>query len=221
MRTHNLAAIPDFGREMALWEQGYRRIAGVDEVGRGPLAGPVVAAAVQLFPPPLGGAWISQVRDSKLLSAAQRERLSPLIQKHARAVAVAVICPEEIDRMGIGAAVRVAMARALGQLSVKADYVLVDGRERLSTATRQQAVVKGDQTVVSIAAASIVAKVYRDRLMVELAEQYPGWGFAQHKGYGTPQHLEALRRLGPSPAHRRTFSPVRELMEPAAAAAPR
>ncbi|MBI2886931.1 MAG: ribonuclease HII [Chloroflexi bacterium] len=212
---------PDFRREMALWEQGYRRIAGVDEVGRGPLAGPVVAAAVLLFPLPLEGAWISQVRDSKLLSATQRERLSPLILEHARAVAVAVVSPLEIDRMGIGAAVRTAMARALGQLPLKADYVLVDGRERLKTAVRQQSVVKGDRMVASIAAASIVAKVHRDRLMAELEEQYPGWGFARHKGYGTPQHLEALRNLGPSPAHRRSFSPLRELTEPAAAAASR
>lgn len=123
--------------------------------------------------------------------------------------------------MGIGAAVRTAMARALGQLPLKADYVLVDGRERLKTAVRQQSVVKGDRMVASIAAASIVAKVHRDRLMAELEEQYPGWGFARHKGYGTPQHLEALRNLGPSPAHRRSFSPLRELTEPAAAAASR
>lgn len=206
------ASAPDFREEMALWEQGFRCIAGVDEVGRGPLAGPVVAAVVVLFPPMLDSPWLRQVRDSKLLSAAQRQRLAPLIQAQARGVGVGVVSHENIDRDGIVQATRQAMAEALQQLPLKPDFVLIDGRERLRIRVKQRAIVKGDRLVTSIAAASIVAKVHRDRLMEALDERYPGWGFAQHKGYGTPQHLEALHRLGPSAIHRRSFMPVSTLV---------
>lgn len=189
--------------ERALRRDGYALVAGVDEAGRGPLAGPVVAAAVVLDGRPIRG-----LRDSKRLVPAERERLAEVIRRRAVAWAVAEASVEEIDRLNVLHASRLAMRRAVERLRVAPSVVLVDGRWGLVLDYPQRTVVHGDATVACIAAASILAKVERDRVMLELDRLYPGYGFAQHKGYACASHLEALRRLGPSPAHRRSFSPV-------------
>ncbi len=186
-------------------------IAGVDEAGRGALAGPVFAAAVVL---PLDDTSLpealSEVRDSKLLSPAARERLFPLIRERALAVGVGHASAEIIDREGILPATRLAMAEALGALSLRAGAVLVDGPLRLGPATLpQRAIVHGDRYSLSIAAASILAKVSRDRYMSALSELFPDYGFSRHKGYGTAEHRQALGRLGPCPEHRLSFAPLR------------
>ena len=178
-------------------------VAGVDEAGRGPLAGPVVAAAVVLDERPIRG-----LRDSKQLAPAERERLADAIRRRAVAWAVAEASVEEVDRLNGLHASRLAMRRAVERLGVAPSVVLVDGRAGLAVSCPQRTVVQGDARVACIAAASILAKVERDRIMAELDRQYPGYGFAQHKGYACASHLEALRRLGPSPVHRRSFSPV-------------
>lgn len=199
--------------------QGFKAIAGVDEVGRGPLAGPVVAAAVILS----GGFSHGEIRDSKLLSAAQREKLAPLIQQAAVSWALGIVEVEAIDRLNILRASLTAMAEALGGLSVAPDCALIDGNQKIplevfaSSAAglvppAQQTIVKGDQLCLSIAAASIVAKVARDQMMVDFDRQFPGYGFAGHKGYGSAAHLAALRRYGPTPIHRKSFKPVRDLL---------
>jgi ribonuclease HII len=179
-------------------------IAGVDEAGRGPLAGPVVAAAVILDPQrPIAG-----VRDSKLLSAVARERLAAEIRTHALAWAVAHADVTEIDTLNILQATLLAMRRAVEALAVAPAEALIDGNHCPALAIRARAIVKGDRTVPAISAASILAKTARDALLVELDARYPCYGFARHKGYGTPVHLAALERYGPCPAHRRSFAPV-------------
>lgn len=200
---------------------GFRRVAGVDEAGRGPLAGPVVAAAVILSHPVAG------INDSKQLSESQREALYADLHAGEHAIGVAVIPAVEIDRLGIQGANYSAMARAAAALSPGADYLLIDGFQVPGLATPQRRIVKGDARSLSIAAASIVAKVTRDRLMLAYDAEYPGYGFARHKGYGTREHLEALERLGPCPIHRRSFAPLATrhesgvLFHDAAAPAPR
>jgi len=185
-----------------------RLIAGVDEAGRGPLAGPVAAAAVILDPTrPIPG-----IDDSKRLTAARRERLESAIREGALAYAVAWASVEEIDRLNILNATFLAMRRAVESLSVRPARVLVDGNRCPDWEIESQAIVGGDGTVASIGAASILAKVARDRLLVQLDQDFPGYGFAVHKGYPTRAHLEALRRLGPCPHHRRSFGPVRALL---------
>jgi ribonuclease HII len=180
-------------------------IAGVDEVGRGPLAGPVVTAAVILDPDrPIAG-----LADSKALTSGRREELAATIFSAARAVAFASASPASIDRLNIRAATLRAMAEAISGLCISPDHVLVDGRDPLSGLCPNTAVIGGDARVPEIAAASIIAKVMRDALMARLDLAYPGYGFARHAGYGVPAHLEALRRLGPCPAHRMSFAPVR------------
>ncbi|MDO8688468.1 MAG: ribonuclease HII [Dehalococcoidia bacterium] len=201
-----MVVTPTLKEEEALWAQGYRYVAGVDEVGRGPLAGPVVAAAVVL--PPAIGAFYDRVRDSKQLSASQRERLSAEIRGHAVAWATAGVDPAEIDRTGIGPATRRAMAEAIRGLSTGPDFVLVDAVKLPAVGLPQKSIIKGDATCLSIAAASILAKVYRDGLMVEADREYPGYGFARHKGYGTAEHMARIRELGLSPLHRRSFAPA-------------
>lgn len=179
-------------------------IAGVDEAGRGPLAGPVVAAAVILDPArPVAG-----LRDSKLLSAAARGRLAILIRD--RAIAWYVACAEvaEIDQLNILRATLLAMQRAVEGLAVAPFEVLVDGNQCPPFACAARAIVKGDRDVASISAASILAKTVRDAQLIALDGAYPGYGFARNKGYGTPEHLAALDRLGPCAAHRRSFAPV-------------
>ncbi|MEW5834879.1 MAG: ribonuclease HII [Pseudomonadota bacterium] len=187
-----------------------RRIAGVDEAGRGPLAGPVVVAAVILDPfRPIAG-----LDDSKRLSEKKREALYPLVIERALAHCVVVVEPEEIDRLNIFQATMAGMSRAVAGLSPGAHEALVDGNKLprdLSCPGR--AIVGGDALEPAISAASILAKVTRDRLMVQLDAVHPGYGFAVHKGYPTPAHLEALQRLGPSAQHRRSFAPVGRALE--------
>jgi ribonuclease HII len=194
-----------FLHERRLHTAGYAAVAGVDEVGRGCLAGPVVAGAVVLDRlRPIGG-----LRDSKLLGAAERERLARRIARRARAMALGVVDPEEIDRTNILRATLLAMRRAVMSLRVRPDFVLVDALTIPGIGVPQRGLVHGDRISASIAAASIVAKFYRDQMMLAFHNLYPAYGFRRHKGYGTPDHLEALRRLGPTPWHRSTFRGVR------------
>lgn len=184
-------------------------IAGVDEVGRGPLAGDVVAAAVILEPTrPIVG-----LADSKQLTEARREVLYEIILAQALTCAVARASVEEIDSLNILQASLLAMHRAVRALTMQPDFVYVDGNRLPRWSYKAEAVVKGDSRIATIAAASILAKVTRDRELVALDGLYPGYGFAQHKGYPTPTHLQALRELGPCPIHRRSFGPVRALLE--------
>lgn len=184
-------------------------VAGVDEAGRGPLAGPVVAAAVILYPArPIAG-----LDDSKRLTAARRDALYGQIRAAAHAVAVAVVEPAEIDAINILQATMAAMRRAVGMLKPAPREVRIDGNRCPPLDVPAHAVVGGDGLEPAISAASIVAKVERDRLMTALDMQYPGYDFAAHKGYGTRAHLEALRRLGPCAAHRRSFAPVRMVID--------
>lgn len=180
-------------------------VAGVDEAGRGPLAGPVVAAAVLLDPArPIEG-----LTDSKKLSAKRREHFDERVRAEALAFAIARVEPEEIDRINILQASLAAMVRAVAALPVAARAVRVDGNRAPDFGVPAEALVGGDALDPAISAASILAKVDRDRLLVAMEDEYPGYGFAAHKGYGTRVHLEALTRLGPCPAHRRSFAPVR------------
>jgi ribonuclease HII len=181
-------------------------VAGVDEVGRGPLAGPVVAAAVVLD---ARGDWAG-VNDSKQLSPAARDAIYARVLQEARAFAWAVVGPRTIDALNIRQASLEAMRRAVVQLPLAPDLVLVDGNDRVpGLACRQLSVISGDARLLSVAAASVVAKVVRDRIMERLDRVWPGYGFARHKGYGTPEHLDALGRFGPCPLHRFSFAPVR------------
>ncbi|GAB4470100.1 MAG: ribonuclease HII [Burkholderiaceae bacterium] len=189
---------------------GAYRICGVDEAGRGPLAGPVVAAAVILDP----RAAIAGLRDSKRLSAARREALATAIRTRATAWAVGVAGVEEIDALNILQASLLAMRRAIEALDPPADHALIDGNRLPQLAIPARAIVGGDATEPAICAASILAKVHRDALMRALDAIHPGYGFAEHFGYPTPQHLRRLRELGPSNAHRRSFAPVRALLAP-------
>ncbi len=191
--------------ERVLWDRGFHCIAGTDEVGMGCLAGPVTAAAV-ILPPEVR---IDHVRDSKTLSAAQRERLATHIRRKAIAWAIGEASPEEIRTLNLHWASVEAMKRALYALQPAPDAVLSDAYRIPDLPWYHEAVIKGDQKVRSIAAASIVAKVHRDALMQRLDREYPGYGFAQHKGYGTKTHQEALQRLGPCRIHRPSFEPVR------------
>jgi len=186
--------------------QGFLRIAGVDEVGRGPLAGPVMAAAV-ILPP---GLQIPGIDDSKKLSPLKREILFDVITAKALAIGTGIVEPEIIDSINILQATRLAMLNAVRQLSPLPDYLLIDGITPINTTIPQKTVKKGDSLSLSIAAASIIAKVTRDRLMAEMDRLYPGYGFAGHKGYGSALHLEAIRQLGPSPIHRLSFGGVKE-----------
>lgn len=180
-------------------------VAGVDEAGRGPLAGPVVAAAVVLGP---GGGW-DGLDDSKKLAPARRDELCARVLTEARAFAWAVVGPRAIDRMNIRRASLEAMRRAVARLPLAPDLVLVDGDSAVpGLALPQRAVVRGDGTMLSIAAASVVAKVVRDRIMDRLDRVWPAYGFARHKGYGTVEHLAAIEAHGPCPLHRYSFAPV-------------
>jgi ribonuclease HII len=199
--------------------RGFKCVAGLDEVGRGPLAGPVVAAAVVL---PRGFSH-PDIKDSKLLSSNQREKLVPIIKQSAVAWGLGVVEVEEIDRINILEASLLAMGKALRALRVRPDCLLIDGKQSIPShffraktisakiRLQQRTVIKGDQLCFSIAAASILAKVARDAIMVQLDKSYPEYGFARHKGYACIAHLEALRRFGPSPIHRRSFKPVRDV----------
>ncbi|MGH7813071.1 MAG: ribonuclease HII [Candidatus Binataceae bacterium] len=195
---------PDLRYERKLWNAGIEAVAGVDEVGVGPMAGPVVAAAA-IFAPE---AFIKGVHDSKQLTPERREELYGPIIKQALAIGVGIAQVEEIDRLNIYWAAMRASERALAALSRVPGHVLVDGRCIPGLELPQTRIVGGDRKSFCIAAASIVAKVTRDRMMLEYDGQYPGYGFARHKGYCTNDHMEALRALGPSAIHRRSFAPV-------------
>lgn len=225
------------GLEEEAYAHGFKRVAGLDEVGRGPWAGPVVAAAV-VFP---RGLTHPEINDSKLITARKREALAPWIKENALAWGLGVVSSEEIDKINILQASLLAMAVAFRQLRPTPDYLLIDGSHKIPNSffvdslTRysndeyannqytnnerpkgcvpfQMAIKKGDQLSISIAAASIVAKVARDRMMMDYDKLYPEYGFGRHKGYGSPVHLDALNRYGPLPIHRRSFRPVRELV---------
>lgn len=199
---------PDFQHETATMAAGARRIAGVDEAGRGPLAGPVVAAAVQLDPaciPP-------GLDDSKRLTARRRAALCAVLRDCAR-IGIGMAGVDEIDRLNILQASHLAMARALAALPEPPDHALIDGNLLpRGLACPATAIVGGDGLCLSIAAASIVAKVTRDRIMVDLAQQYPGYGWERNRGYPTAEHRAALGRLGVTPAHRRSFAPVHQML---------
>jgi ribonuclease HII len=196
--------------ERAARRRGALRIAGLDEVGRGPLFGPVVAAAVMLPKNcPLEG-----LTDSKQLTEKARHAFDEVIRSSALAWAIAAVDVETIDRMNIRRASLLAMRLAVEQLALPPDYLLIDGVDTIDSPVPQQSVIHGDQTSLSIAAASVLAKVYRDRLLVELDGQYPGYGLARHKGYCSAEHLEALARLGPTPLHRKSYLPVAQALLP-------
>ncbi len=199
--------------ERELWQKGFQLVAGVDEAGRGPLAGPVVAAAVILPQAWRDGGFDERLRDlndSKQLTEAQREAFFAILTAHPEIRhGIATVDAAVIDRINILQATHRAMNEALAQFQPPPEHVLVDGRSVKSMKFPQTALVKGDSLSYSIAAASVLAKVTRDRLMLEFDVEFPGYGFAAHKGYGTPQHLAAIAEHGPCPIHRRSFAPIK------------
>jgi ribonuclease HII len=199
---------PTLHQESRLWRDGFRHVAGIDEVGRGALAGPVVAAAVMLPPgTQLAGVWTA-VRDSKLLTPAQRQALVPQIQASALAWGIGSAAPTLIDQQGIAAATRVAMQQASAALDPTPDYLVIDWVKLPGVKIAQTSLIKADRDIVSVAAASILAKVYRDELMIALHTTYPMYHFHQHKGYGAATHLAALAEYGPCAEHRYSFAPI-------------
>jgi ribonuclease HII len=202
------APVCGWRHEKAARRQGALRIAGLDEVGRGPLFGPVVAAAVILAP----RCRLDGLTDSKKLSEKKRDEFAVLIRENAVAWAVAAVDVETIDRINIRRASLLAMRLAVEQLALSPDYLLIDGVDTIDWPCPQQSVVQGDSISLSIAAASVLAKTHRDRMLVEFDGQFPGYGLASHKGYGVPEHLAALARLGPTPLHRRNFGPVAQTL---------
>ena len=212
MKTRNrkpMSEPPSLAEENGLSAQGYRFIAGIDEAGRGALAGPVVAAAVILpqfpdFP------WLNSVRDSKEIPPVKRESLFSLIKGEAVAIGIGIVAPQTIDVIGILNATKVAMCQAVEQLSCSPDFLLIDYLRLPQLRISQKPIIRGDKLCLSIACASIIAKVTRDRIMVELDQLYPGYGLAHHKGYGTRAHVSYLCQRGPLPIHRHSFAPVRE-----------
>jgi ribonuclease HII len=204
--------MPSFIEEEQLAAEGYRLIAGVDEAGRGALAGPVVAAAV-ILPSSVDAAQLDGVKDSKLISPAKRERLFHHIYELAISVGVGMAPHSLVDSLGIIRATRIAMKQAIEQLSPYPESLLIDYLRLPELKLPQKGITHGDNLCFSIACASIIAKVARDRIMVELDRDYPGYGLAQHKGYGTRQHVACLLRLGACPIHRRSFRPVMEITQ--------
>jgi ribonuclease HII len=202
---------PDYKIERRLLLKDGAHVAGVDEVGRGPLAGPVTAAAVILNPTDLP----KGVDDSKALSAAERERLFDIILSKALSVAIAFASAAEIDALNIRGATLTAMKRAVNGLSLRPAFALIDGCDKPDgLCCTGRAIIKGDASCLSIAAASIIAKVARDRMMIRMDAHYPDYGFARHVGYGTKFHIEALARCGPTPIHRLSFAPLRKGQPP-------
>lgn len=198
------APVCGFKLERAARKLGFLRIAGLDEVGRGPMFGPVVAAAV-ILPQ---GFRLAGLNDSKQLSEKKRLEYDAEIRSNAIAWSIAAVDVETIDRINIRQASLLAMRQAVERLALSPDYLLIDGVDTIDWPCPQQPVVQGDGTSLSIAAASVLAKVHRDRLLVELDAVFPGYGLARHKGYCSAEHLEALARLGPTPLHRKSFAPV-------------
>ena len=193
--------MPDYSFELAARDAGYRHVCGIDEAGRGPLSGPVVAAACVLEP----GTEIPGLNDSKKLTPKKRDLLYDLVIERATDFAVGFATPEEVDSINILNATMLAMRRAIAALKVSADYALVDGNCIRDYPIPARAIIKGDSLSMSVAAASILAKVTRDRRCLEDDRQYPMYGFAKHKGYGTAEHIAALSTYGPCPIHRKTF----------------
>jgi ribonuclease HII len=203
---HRQRLDPDFTEERILWSRGYRHVAGIDEVGRGCLAGPVTAAAV-ILPPD----WLPRgLRDSKLLKAEERERLDTLIRANAVAYAIAFVSPELIDRINILQATLLASTLAAARLRVAPDALLLDAVHLPEVPVHQRVLVSADRLCASVAAASVIAKVARDRLMAEYDAMYPGYGFAGNKGYAAPEHRAGLASLGLCPIHRLSFAPCRD-----------
>jgi ribonuclease HII len=207
-----LSEPPSLVEENGLNARGYRLIAGVDEAGRGALAGPVIAAAV-ILPQSPDFTWLKSVRDSKEVPPARREYLFDLIKQEAIAVSVGIIAPQTIDVIGILNATKIAMCHAIEQLACPPDFLLIDFLRLPQLRISQKPIVHGDKLCLSIACASIIAKVTRDRIMVELDQLHPGYGLANHKGYGTRHHVSCLHQHGPSPIHRHSFAPVREAVQ--------
>jgi len=203
---------PDVAEESALHARGFRLVAGIDEVGRGALAGDVVAAAVVLSADGSVLQRLRGVRDSKQMTPRQRSTLYSTIQAEAIAIGLGRVSAQDIDRMGIVQATRQAMSLAVAGLGVPPDYLLIDALYLPEVAIPQKPIIKGDARCLSIAAASVIAKVTRDTMMVELDAVYPGYGFARHKGYGTAFHCQSLGILRPCPDHRRSYAPVRAAM---------
>jgi ribonuclease HII len=203
---------PSLAEEKALRAEGYRLIAGVDEVGRGALMGPVVAGAV-IMPDNIKARWKSKVRDSKQLSPEAREYLYPYIKETAIASATGSIPNGVIDSVGIARATCLAMISAIQQLSPQPQFLLIDYVRLHELLIPQKGIVGGDSLCFSIACASIIAKVTRDRMVVAMDRDYPGYGFAGHKGYGTKEHIACLREKGPCPLHRRSFRPVSDIIK--------
>jgi len=201
-------AVPDLQTERGLWAQGFHYVAGIDEAGRGALAGPVVAGAVIIDPDACDAPVWSAVRDSKQLSPATRATLASQIEAAALAWSIGIVEATTIDTLGIAPATRQAMSAAIEALAPRPDYLLIDWVRLPLVNIQQQSRAKADQHIVAVAAASILAKVHRDRIMIELGERYAVYGFAAHKGYGVSGHLAALAQWGPSPVHRYSFAPV-------------
>ncbi len=206
--------VPDFCREEKLFKKGYENIAGIDEAGRGPLAGPVVAAAIIFSKNKLFNKLLKiGIRDSKLLSPKKREYLSELILEKCHSSSIGIVSEETIDEINILEASLLAMRRAVEKLEVQPDFLLIDGNYTIKNyPVSQIAIPKADQYVFSVSAASILAKVTRDKILVDLDEKYPEYGFAQHKGYGTKFHLEMLKKVGPCKIHRKSFNPIKKLL---------
>ncbi|MGA8849350.1 MAG: ribonuclease HII [Dehalococcoidia bacterium] len=202
---------PNLDHENELKSQGYELIAGIDEVGRGALAGPVVASAV-ILPHPADLPWLGLVRDSKELTSRKRESLFDLINKEAVAVGIGIVPSQVIDSVNILKATKLAMMQAVEKLPKQPHFLIIDRVTLSQCPLPQRGITRGDKLCLSIACASIVAKVTRDRMMEEFDQIYPGYGFAQHKGYGTGRHISCLRKLGPSPIHRLYFAPVRNVI---------
>jgi len=202
---------PSFAEEKRLEAQGYQLIAGIDEVGRGALAGPVVAAAV-ILPSHINVPWLNQIKDSKQLTPAKRELLSHHIYEIAISTGIGITPNNAVDELGIVKATRLAMKSAVEKLSPPPEFLLIDYMHLPGVPLPQAGITNGDALCFSIACASIIAKVWRDCLMAELDQAYPGYGLAQHKGYGTQKHLSCLCQLGPSPIHRQSFKPIRDLI---------
>jgi ribonuclease HII len=211
MKKTALPQVPNLDHESELESQGYELIAGIDEVGRGALAGPVVAGAV-ILPRPANLSWLGLVRDSKELDSKKRESLFDLINKEAVAVGIGIIPPQVIDSVNILKATKLAMMQAVEKLPRQPGFLLIDRVTLSQCPLPQRGITRGDRLCLSIACASIIAKVTRDRIMEEFDQTYPGYGFAQHKGYGTGIHISCLRKLGPSPIHRLYFAPVRNII---------
>jgi ribonuclease HII len=211
MKKKALSRFPNLDEEDKLKAEGYELIAGIDEVGRGALAGPLVASAV-ILPHPANLSWLGLVRDSKQLDSRKRESLFDLISQEVVAVGIGIVPPKAIDAINILKATKLAMMQAVEKLPQQPSFLIIDRVTLSQCPIPQRGITRGDKLCLSIACASIIAKVTRDRIMEEFDQIYPGYGFAQHKGYGTGKHIACLQKLGPSPIHRLYFAPVRNLI---------